>query len=79
MVGYETWELLYLNGYAISDSDTAVDPMYFGYINNAGEWYIMKQGIAGGTFRYAKGSSDYTTNWTGRAGLTYQYFNQTFK
>jgi hypothetical protein len=29
-------------------------------------------------FRYTKGSSSFSTNWTGRAGLTYDYFDSVF-
>jgi hypothetical protein len=59
--------------YKISDID---ETGYYGYLREGGAWYIM-QGIAG-TYRYARGNTDYATAWSGRAGLTYDYFNLIF-
>lgn len=64
--------------YKISDIDTASDPKYYGNVAADGSWYIMKESTSGGTFRYANGTSSYSTNWTGRASLTYDYFNVVF-
>lgn len=68
-----------LSGYKVSDEDGS-SPAYYGYINSAGGWYIIKATTAGSviSYRYAAGASDYTTNWTGRTGLTYNYFNVEF-
>jgi len=38
----------------------------------------MKLNSEAGTARYIKGDSDYATNWTGRAGLSYGYYSDTF-
>lgn len=49
---------------------------YYGFVDANGGWYIMQS--SSGAYRYAAGTSDYTTNWTGRAGLTYDYFYNVF-
>ena len=66
--------------YMFSDKDDDASPNYYGFLNSEGGWYIMKETISAGadTYRYIKGDSDYTTNWTGRAGLSYGYFNDIF-
>jgi len=62
-----------LSNYKIADID---DTGYFGFTNKDGGWYIMKE--SSGAFRYIKGDSDYATSWTGRVGLSYDYFNNIF-
>lgn len=57
----------------IDDSETA----HFGFTNKHGQWYIMKQS-ANNSYRYAKGDRDFTSNWTNRALLKYDYFENTF-
>ena len=69
---------LALEDYKISDIDDSSDPSYFGFLNKDGHWYIMEQNTANKTYRYASGADDYSTNWEGRAGLTYSYFNEAF-
>lgn len=64
--------------YKISDTDSASDPKYYGNVAADGSWYIMKETTSAGTYRYCKGASSYSTNWTGRAGLTYDYFDVIF-
>lgn len=64
-------------GYMINDQDVAGDPLYYGFTDNDGNWYILQQNVANNTFRYCRGLKNstgftaYATNWTGRAGLTY--------
>jgi hypothetical protein len=69
-----------LDNYKITDKDDDATPLYYGYTDKNGGWYIMKWVVSAGadTFRYIKGDSDYTTAWTGRAGLTYDYFYTIF-
>lgn len=64
--------------YKLSDMATGSDPSYFGYVDAAGNWYIMKLTDSTGQARYVKGASGYTTAWTGRAGLTYGYYDAIF-
>jgi hypothetical protein len=54
------------------------DPMYIGYTAKGGNWFIKKYSKSAGTMRFFKGDSGYTTAWTGRAGLTYDYFYEIF-
>ncbi len=65
----------FYNNFKITDVDDSSDPKYYGYLNKEGGWIIMKETTSAGTFRYISGESDYATNWTGRAGLSYDYFN----
>jgi len=67
-----------MEGFIVHDLDTASDPKYYGYVNTRGAWYIMEENTAAGTFRFARGLSDYSTSWTARAGLTYEYLNEVF-
>jgi len=64
-------------GYAISDTDENT-PNYYGYINGAGAWYIMKEETLSGvsSYRYAAGSSDY--DFSTRKTLSYSLFNDVF-
>lgn len=69
-----------LDCYQTSDIDEASATVtYIGKIDRAGNWYIEKiDSTTGTTFRFIKGTSGYTTNWTNRAGLTYGYFDAIF-
>lgn len=62
--------------YKISDLDEAGATKYYGNLDDAGNWYILQ--LTSTAARYAKGTSAYTTAWTGRAGLTYDYFDAVF-
>jgi virulence-associated protein VapD len=45
---------------------------YFGFEERGGtNWRIMRKTLATSAYLYATGTSDYATNWTGKAGLTY--------
>ena len=77
-------------GYQISDEDANSadsDITYYGYLNQEGQWYIMREDVSVGgdddvkAFRFTKGAldSDYTTNWALRESLTYADFEATFK
>lgn len=62
--------------YKISDIDESGATAYYGYLDKSGNWYIMAVTVT--TIRYAKGVEEYTTNWTGRAELEYDYFDAVF-
>ena len=66
--------------YFVSDKDDDSSPNYYGFLDKDGNWYIMKEVVATGadTYRYIKGTSGYTTNWTNRTTLTYDYYNNIF-
>lgn len=67
-----------LDQYKISDADETGAIKYYGFLDADGAWYIMEENTTANTYRYSRGSSAYTTAWTGRAGLTYGYFNVVF-
>lgn len=66
-----------LENYKISDVAIGDPISYYGYVDKDENWYIQ-QDTGGTAFRYFKGSTDYTTNWTNRAGLAYDYFYAIF-
>jgi hypothetical protein len=68
------------DGYSVTEIDDAGSDTYIGFIKKGGAWYIIKEIGAGSdsSYRYTKGSSDFITNWTGRTGLTYGYYDDVF-
>ena len=58
-------------GYRYQDYEKTGTYVYVGYKNTGGAWFISRRTIATGARLKASGSSSYSTNWTGRAGLTY--------
>lgn len=63
------------DGYKISEVDDS-SPAYYGFTNKDGAWFVMKENA--GVYRYTKGSSGFSTNWTSRASLTYDYYHNVF-
>lgn len=59
--------------YFISDEDKSTTTKYYGMVTRSGAWLIIQNDTTTGAYRYAVGAKNYTTNWTGRVGLTYQY------
>ena len=56
----------------LQDQELTDTYAYVGYENsNDGSWYIYRRTRATNLRQYATGATDYATNWTGRAGLTY--------
>lgn len=56
----------------LQNEDRDATYAYVGYENsNDGSWYIYRRTRATNLRQYATGATDYATNWTGRAGLTY--------
>lgn len=68
------------SGYGFSQLEEGATYSYFGFVNKAGAWYIQRETVATGDYRYTKGSSDFATGWTNRATPTiaYNYFNVIF-
>lgn len=62
--------------YKISEVDDS-SPAYYGFLDSGGAWYILKEN-SDGTYRYIKGSSNFSTNWTNRAALSYDYYHNIF-
>lgn len=65
------------DGYTITEVDDSGSTSYYGFVHKNGAWYITKED-ATGSYRYAKGASLFSTNWTGRALLIYDYFDNVF-
>lgn len=67
--------------YKASDVDAPGTTNYYGFVSAQGAWYVLQEVISGtsSTYRFASGTSDYSTNWTNRASLTYDYYHNTFK
>lgn len=65
------------DGYKISQVDDDSYPAYYGYVHSSGAWYIMREDDSG-DFRYSKGNSNFSSNWTTRTLLTYDYFDTVF-
>lgn len=66
-----------LKGYKPANKDDDATPNYFGFVNQKGQWYILKEVVSAGadTYTYAIGNSGYTTAWTNRASLVYANYN----
>jgi len=63
------------NAFAPCDVDDSSATKYYGFERPDGAWYIQKESSSGGVtlFRYAAGSSNYSSNFTDRVNLTYDY------
>lgn len=64
------------DAYGVTEIDDSV-PSYYGFVNKDGAWYITKENNDG-SYRYNKGTGSFSSNWSNRAGLTYDYFDATF-
>ena len=65
------------DGYEISEIDDATSPAYYGFVHKTGAWYISRE-ESNGSYRYAKGPTDFPGGWALRATLVYDYFDNTF-
>lgn len=66
------------NGYRISEIDNSGVIAYYGFVNNNGAWFIMKEDANSGTFRYVRGEAGFPTRWRSRKELVYDYFHKLF-
>jgi len=64
------------DGYKINELDDS-DTTYYGFVRKDGAWFIMRE-EPNGSFRYSKGPSNFSTGWTNRVGLSYDYFDNVF-
>lgn len=64
--------------YIPHEMDEENDTKYYGYLTFHGAWIIQRIVTSTGEIRYFKGKDDFSTNWTGRALLSYNYFNLLF-
>lgn len=70
-------EKLPTDGYHIAQMDNGLIS-YYGFTNNEGGWYIIKEDSETGAFRYAKGDADFAVAWEKREEQGYDYFNNVF-
>lgn len=66
-------ELLLDTKYHYHDQETTGTYQYIGSVATNGKWMIKRYTLATEVMRYATGTTDYPTNWTSRASLTYDY------
>lgn len=69
------------SAYRIVDTDERLaSPRFYGFLRLDGWWFIMKATATTNvtTYTFIKGTSDYQTNWTNRASLTYATFDNVF-
>ena len=57
-------------------SDPAI--RYQGFLNKWGDYVIEEQNDTNGTWRFYRGSGNYTTAWAARESLSYGLFNAVF-
>lgn len=67
------------SGYRISEMSNNIDSTFYGFTNDAGMWFIMKEDIETGSFRYVKGNENFPKNWDRRDNLSYDYYHNVFK
>lgn len=67
-----------LQDYFIDDIDKSGDPVYIGYQDKGGAYYIQRYNKSTGAVDYTKGASAYSTAWTNRATESYDEFSVTF-
>lgn len=65
------------DNYKVSEVDYGVNT-YYGFIDRGEGWFIMKEDLNAGTFRYIKGETNFQDNWKKREKLEYDFFNQVF-
>lgn len=65
------------DGYRISEVDDNIITFY-GFTNKDGAWFVMREDTDTGSFRYVKGDSSFSDNWTNREKLKYDYYNNIF-
>ena len=65
------------DGYKISEVDDGLVTFY-GFINNHGAWFIMREDTDTGSFRYTRGDTGFADNWPSRENLKYDYYFNVF-
>lgn len=67
-----------LGRYIVADEEETATYAYTGFEGADGGWYIMRETLASGSYRYSAGTSAYSTAWTNRASQTYGYPSEVF-
>lgn len=66
------------DGYKITEIDDSIIA-YYGFTHQNNTWFIMRLDTDTGSFRYARGSTNFESNWTIRENLKYDYYVNVFK
>lgn len=66
------------DGYNIAEIDDN-SITFYGFTNKDGAWYVMREELDTGSFRYTRGDSNFPANWTNREKLKYDYYSNVFK
>lgn len=64
-------------GYYISQVDDSSATSYYGFVNNLGQWFIMRQDV-NNAYRYVRGDKDFSSHWANRAKQNYDFFDNVF-
>lgn len=64
------------DGYNITKIDDSSSPVYYGFVNKEGAWFIMQE--EEGTYLYFKGSSGFSDSWEIKGSLEYDTFDEIF-
>jgi uncharacterized protein YqkB len=67
-----------LSHYKDANLDISGTPMYFGYLDKIGNWYIKQLNLSTGVVGYIKDSVGYPSAWSSKESLTYLPFDQVF-
>ena len=66
------------DSYLISEIDDG-EVTYYGFTDHEGGWFIMREDVNEGNFRYSKGENNFQNNWEDRQRLKYDYYYNVFK
>jgi hypothetical protein len=65
------------DGYKITEIDDSIIA-YYGFTSKDNSWFIMRLDTDTGSFRYARGISDFPGGWTNREQHKYDYYINVF-
>jgi hypothetical protein len=71
-------DVLASEGFKISEIDDSDLISYYGFTNKQGGWLIMRQDSENNSFRYSKGTENFSKNWNERQELKYDYYYKLF-
>lgn len=75
--GKDTPPVKSTEGYRVTEISTE-EYNYYGFINEDGNWYIMREDPIEGSFRYVKGDLNFSSGWARREKMKYDYFHSIF-
>ena len=74
-------DIVRLDRYQLTNIDEAAFPHYYGFINEIGHWYIMRE-QSNGDIRYSRAQFSsigrYDDNWDARTTLQYTFWFTSF-